>query len=514
MPKNELPDDLVEFLGSDRRLKYDPSACEIGVFTFRTLEEIEEIELIVRAEDHKSTYPIRGLDLVKSCEEYDPRGMLVYIPSLRKYGSYDSELEVLITYRGMSWSDFLADPARYINAAWDFDPEIAEATFSEAAADRVVEVYSAANGLEAHGLRMILEERGIRAEVVGEELQTGAGDLPLGQTLAPRIWVREGDAGRARDHRGVYNPSRPEGDESADRAEADGTDDVTFPCDECGKGVTFPGRRRGHVETCPHCGSYVDVPDAAKGPPPAKPALTAFNLLSRKAKQANSPESGSRTTAQLWIEVFAVLALAYVMALFSAITAITGWLPEHRSPFTYHMAYLIVRSLQVAAPVLVIMALCGDSWQTFGIVRPRWIIDALGACAIWLVAMMARQFVMSFLPRSMLGGLASVHAAHFAGSEGIAGFLLLLVACGAGGFAEELVMRAYLIPRLERLLSSTWFAVVVTTTLFASYHIYQGTAGTISAAASGLVYAIAFCWSRRLWPVCLAHALHNILAYL
>ncbi len=199
MPKDELPDDLVEFLGSDRRLKYDPSACEIGVFTFRTLEEIEEIELIVRAEDHKSTYPIRGLDLVKSCEEYDPRGMLVYIPSLRKYGSYDSELEVLITYRGMSWSDFLADPARYINAAWDFDPEIAEATFSEAAADRVVEVYSAANGLEAHSLRMILEERGIRAEVVGEELQTGAGDLPLGQTLAPRIWVREGDAGRARE---------------------------------------------------------------------------------------------------------------------------------------------------------------------------------------------------------------------------------------------------------------------------------------------------------------------------
>ena len=110
MPKDELPDDLVEFLESDRRLEYDASACEIGVFTFRALEEVEAIDLTVRAKDHESTCAIRALDLVKSCEVYDPRGILVYIPSLRKYGSYDSEEKNLITYRGMAWSDFLADP--------------------------------------------------------------------------------------------------------------------------------------------------------------------------------------------------------------------------------------------------------------------------------------------------------------------------------------------------------------------------------------------------------------------
>src|SRR5271154_3508878 len=101
MSKDDLPDDLVAFLESDRRLDYDAAACEIGVFTFRTLDEIEEIDLTVSAEDHKSTCTIRALDLMKSCEEYDPLGMFVFIPSLRKYGSYDSELQVLITYRGM-----------------------------------------------------------------------------------------------------------------------------------------------------------------------------------------------------------------------------------------------------------------------------------------------------------------------------------------------------------------------------------------------------------------------------
>ena len=185
--------------------------------------------------------------------------MFVYIPSMRKYGSYDSELEVLITYRGMSWSDFLADPARYINAAWDFDPEIAEATFSEADADRVVEVYSAANSVEAHGLHGILEERGIRAEVVGESLANAAGRLPLGQSIAPRIWVREGDAGRAREIIEEY-ASQPRQERSG-ASDDDQSQDVAFFCEECRNGVIFPNSRRGHVETCPHCGSYVDVPD-------------------------------------------------------------------------------------------------------------------------------------------------------------------------------------------------------------------------------------------------------------
>ena len=127
--------------------------------------------------------------------------MLVYIPSLRKYGSYDGEGESLITYRGMSWSDFLADPARYINAAWDLDAEIAEATFPDMATDRIVNVYSATNSLEATCLGEVLEEKGIGSQIVGEDLGGAAGCLPLGEATAPRIWVREGDAGRARDHR-------------------------------------------------------------------------------------------------------------------------------------------------------------------------------------------------------------------------------------------------------------------------------------------------------------------------
>jgi uncharacterized protein len=54
-------------------------------------------------------------------------------------------------------------------------------------------------------------------------------------------------------------------------------------------------------------------------------------------------------------------------------------------------------------------------------------------------------------------------------------------------------------------------AVLVTTALFGSYHMYQGPVGAIGATAIGLVYAIAFCLLRRLWPLCIAHALHDFL---
>ena len=37
--------------------------------------------------------------------------------------------------------------------------------------------------------------------------------------------------------------------------------DITFECEECGKQITFPGKRRGKTETCPKCHEYVDVPE-------------------------------------------------------------------------------------------------------------------------------------------------------------------------------------------------------------------------------------------------------------
>lgn len=57
-------------------------------------------------------------------------------------------------------------------------------------------VHEAANALEAHVLKDVLRQQGISAQVLGEHLQGGIGELPLGGLI--RLVVDEGDAARAR----------------------------------------------------------------------------------------------------------------------------------------------------------------------------------------------------------------------------------------------------------------------------------------------------------------------------
>ena len=46
-----------------------------------------------------------------------------------------------------------------------------------------------------------------------------------------------------------------------DSAKLAGKPEVEFACEECGQMLSFPGNRRGGIETCPYCHEYVDVPD-------------------------------------------------------------------------------------------------------------------------------------------------------------------------------------------------------------------------------------------------------------
>jgi hypothetical protein len=68
--------------------------------------------------------------------------------------------------------------------------------------DDVVRLVTASNPQEAHVWQQALAEEGIRAEVVGDYLDSGLGDVP---GFRPELWVRRADAERAeavlREHR-------------------------------------------------------------------------------------------------------------------------------------------------------------------------------------------------------------------------------------------------------------------------------------------------------------------------
>lgn len=106
----------------------------------------------------------------------------------------------------------------------------------------VVEVYSAGSALEAYALKNALETAGVDARVVGDVLQAAAGDLPLGQPITPRIWVRKDDEQQAR---AIIEGWREQRSRPGDEA-------TPWHCSACGEEVS------GGFEVCWQCGAGRD----------------------------------------------------------------------------------------------------------------------------------------------------------------------------------------------------------------------------------------------------------------
>ncbi len=181
---------------------------------------------------------------------------------------------------------------------------------------------------------------------------------------------------------------------------------------------------------------------------------------------------------------------------------------EGRNRIAFDVASLesMICSLQLVPVVLVVMWRSGEGWNRFGLVKPRVGKDIVIGLAIWLMAGVASVFIrMLFHTHNPWSPLYAVAVP--------AGRALLLVGRSCAiGFAEELTLRAYLIPRVESLTNSTWTAICISVIAFAFGHIYLGQYSIISSAAGAVIFSIAFCVTRRLWPVALAHAIHDFVA--
>ena len=120
-------------------------------------------------------------------------------------------------------------------------------------------VYRAADVGEADIVAAWLAEQGITVHVKDRHVTSQA---PL--TVAPRgvevCVVDPAQADRAKEL------LREHADELAVKklSHLDGPD-IEAVCEECGKTSRFPFAQRGTVQTCPHCGQYLDVSEASEG---------------------------------------------------------------------------------------------------------------------------------------------------------------------------------------------------------------------------------------------------------
>lgn len=216
------------------------------------------------------------------------------------------------------------------------------------------------------------------------------------------------------------------------------------------------------------------------------------------------------TVRQQWFEVAAVGCIGIVPAVYDSTVVALG-IDVVSETFAEAVGFVLLRSVWVCVPVLYLMHRSGTPVAEFGLVRPRWSDLAIAALVV-LGDLAAADVVWQFLwtlpgEPAMAGSKVA-----FAKPDGVLDHALLTALSLANGFAEELVVRAYLITRLRRLWGPAR-AVVVSTLLFGAYHTYQGPAAALMITAGGLVFGLTFLVFPRLWPLALAHAALDFFGY-
>jgi hypothetical protein len=124
-----------------------------------------------------------------------------------------------------------------------------------------VAAYNAANNLEAAIVSEVLNSAGIEAHVVEDTSVVGMwmfGLLP--EIHKPQVWIERSDVVKAKPVLEEYERRQP-----GKTSDGQIVTPILVICEECNQPSEYPASRRGTIETCEHCGAYVDVEDSGEG---------------------------------------------------------------------------------------------------------------------------------------------------------------------------------------------------------------------------------------------------------
>jgi membrane protease YdiL (CAAX protease family) len=82
------------------------------------------------------------------------------------------------------------------------------------------------------------------------------------------------------------------------------------------------------------------------------------------------------------------------------------------------------------------------------------------------------------------------------------------------GFAEEIVVAAYVLTRLRQLGWTNSRALAAASVLRGSYHLYQGYGGFVGNLVMGLIFGWWFQRTQRVWPLVIAHVLIDAVSFI
>ena len=125
-----LPKDLTDFLAAKRQLEYSATDCECGQIKLLPLGEHKLGEVWVDGDSLNDIavdpnkgiegyYAVPAVNLVKSCQGYDPEHILSWIPDSDLYISWDCDHWAITMFPSVTWRQITESPLQYINAQWE-----------------------------------------------------------------------------------------------------------------------------------------------------------------------------------------------------------------------------------------------------------------------------------------------------------------------------------------------------------------------------------------------------------
>ena len=147
--------------------------------------------------------------------------------------------------------------------------------------------------------------------------------------------------------------------------------------------------------------------------------------------------------------------------------------------------------------------------RQIGLGRLRWRSDVLGG--IGLAALIGLPGLALYVAARLLGLSVSVVPTEL--NDTWWRMPVLLAVALANGWAEEVIVVAFLITRLRQLGVNPTAALLVSSMLRGVYHLYQGYGAGLGNIVMGLVFGFVWMRTRRLWPLIVAHGLIDAVAF-
>ena len=216
-------------------------------------------------------------------------------------------------------------------------------------------------------------------------------------------------------------------------------------------------------------------------------------------EEQQPPPSGTESRKLRILELVLVVGIAFLPSVIVSLR--DWWLGSHQARTAFGSLLLAVDSVLAIALLGYVLHRQGRGFRALGLTARA--SDLGWALLILFFARMAEDA--AFLVIERFTALPSKPEVPLP-PPGVMGWLVILPAAAV----EELITRAYLMTEVAALTGSMALAVLASVAFQTLYHLYQGAAEALMAAALFFVFAVFYANNRRCTPLIVAHVLHNV----